>query len=375
MTTGDGRPNAVVMALATALGKLRADDDMMDVLEAHAKLDPKAIEKVDVATARRNPTIADAVAALRQARRELPLLRSATPAIATLDIAVDGAEGPLEATVYTPEAVGPHPVVVYFHGGGWVIADRRVYDGGARGLADAAQAIVVSVDYRRAPEHRFPAAWDDALAAYHWVIANAGSFGGDPARVALAGESAGGNLAVATAIAARDAGIAPPVHVLAVYPVAQTNRNTESYLENAIALPLNRAMMAWFFDRVVRTDADLADPRLSLVDADLAGLPPVTVVTARIDPLRSDGAQLAVALRAAGVAVEHRDFSGVTHEFFGTAPLVAKAVEAQAWAGARLRASFTAAVGVASGATVADRSTAGAGLRPPPRTGPGLSAR
>jgi acetyl esterase len=231
-------------------------------------------------------------------------------------------------------------VVLYFHGGGWVMGSKEVYDGGARGLASSAQALVISVDYRLAPEHKFPAAWLDALAAYRWVLANAQNFGGNPRLVALAGESAGGNLAVATAIAARDAGLQTPVHVLSVYPVAQTDRDTESYLENAIALPLNRAMMQWFFEHTTRNEEDMEDPRLRLIDARLDGLPPVTLISARIDPLRSDSVKLEAALRYSDVAVERRDYEGVTHEFFGAAAVVSKAREAQAWAGHRLQEAF-----------------------------------
>jgi acetyl esterase len=130
------------------------------------------------------------------------------------------------------------------------------------------------------------------------------------------------------------------VHVLAIYPVTQTDRDTESYIENAIAVPLNRAMMKWFFEHTTRNRADLEDTRLRLIDAPLAGLPPVTLITARIDPLRSDGARLEAALRRADVAVERRDYEGVTHEFFGAAAVVAKARDAQAWAGHRLRQAF-----------------------------------
>ncbi|MHC5720425.1 MAG: alpha/beta hydrolase, partial [Nostoc sp.] len=123
------------------------------------------------------------------------------PGVTSRDTTVQGAAGMLPARIYTPAGAGPFPVVVYFHGGGWVIADKQVYDGGARGIAKQANAIVVSVDYRRAPEAKFPAAWDDALAAYKWTLANAGSIQGDPKRVALSGESSGGNLSLATAIA------------------------------------------------------------------------------------------------------------------------------------------------------------------------------
>ena len=142
---------------------------------------------------------------------------------------------------------------------------------------------------------------------------------------------------MATAIAARDAGLPAPRHVVSVYPVAQTSLNTESYLENAIAKPLNRAMVKWFVDHLVRSEDDLKDTRLSLIDANLKGLPPVTIINARIDPLRGDGAKLEDALQEAGVPVERRDYEGVAHEFFGAAAVLEKAREAQAWAGERLR--------------------------------------
>jgi acetyl esterase/lipase len=336
-----GNPNPAALFLARALGKLRADDDMLAVLDAHAGLKPKAIEKVDVATARANPTIADAIETLLKRQGRSTRSHDRVPGVASMDATVQGAIGPLAATVYTPTGTRPFPVIVYFHGGGWVLADRKVYDGSARALASAAGAIVVSVDYRQAPEHKFPAAWDDAFAAYRHVVEHAAQWGGNTRHVALAGESAGGNLALATAIEARDAGLQLPAHVLAIYPVTQTSLNTESYLENALALPLNRAMMTWFFDKLLRSSADLSDPRLQLIDARLEGLPPVTLINARIDPLRGDGAKLEEALVDAGVAVERREFDGVTHEFFGCAAVIDKARAAQAYAGERLVASFS----------------------------------
>ena len=336
----NGRPNPVINAVSNAVAAIRADDDQLALAKAHESLGPKAIEKLEVAEARRQPTAADAVNALLQQQGRSTDPSSLVPGVRTTETTVDGAAGPLPATVYTPEGTGPLPVVLYFHGGGWVIADRKVYDGGARGLAKASGAIVVSVDYRQAPEHRFPAAWDDALAAYRWLTANAVSLGSDPLRLALAGESAGGNLAMATAIAARDAGLPKPRHVVSVYPVAQTSLNTESYIENAIAKPLNRAMVQWFVDHLVRSEDDLKDTRLQLIEADLAGLPPVSIVNARLDPLRSDGAKLEDALNAAGVPVERREYEGVAHEFFGAAAVLDKARQAQAFAGERLRASF-----------------------------------
>lgn len=336
-----GKPNPIINAVSNAVAALRADGDQLDLAKAHAALEPKAIEKLTAMEARHQPTVADAVKALlkKQGRSSDP--EELVPGVRTSDTTVDGASGPLPATVYTPTGPGPFPVILYFHGGGWVIADRKVYDSGARGLASTAGAIVVSVDYRQAPEHKFPAAWDDGLAAYRWLCDHAASIGGDPTRLALAGESAGGNLAVATAIAARDAGLTPPLHVLAVYPVAQTSLNTESYLENAIAKPLNRAMVKWFVDHLVRSEEDLKDTRLALTDAQLGGLPPVTIINARLDPLRSDGAQLEEALKEAKVEVERREYEGVAHEFFGATAVLEKARQAMAFSGLRLREALT----------------------------------
>lgn len=337
--TPSTKPNPLKLALAKAIGSLRADDDMLEVLNTFASLNPDAIEKVDTQAARKNPTPADAVKKLLVEQGRDPHPEVLVPGIRTLDFEVQGAESLLPARIYLPEGDGPFPVVLYFHGGGWVIADKDVYDGGARALAKSAQAVVVSIDYRRAPEHPFPAAWDDALAAYRWLLGNPAKVNGDGGRIALAGESAGGNLALATAIAARDAGLPLPEHVVAVYPVTQTDFATESYLENAIAMPLNLGMMKWFLERVVVAPEDMKDPRLNLIEADLTGLPPVTLINAHIDPLRSDGAKMEDALRAAGVEVERRDYTGVTHEFFGMSAVVAKARDAVAFAGTRLQAS------------------------------------
>lgn len=318
-----------------------ADGGLVELARAYENLEPKAMEMLDVAEARRQPTVADAVRALllEQGRSADP--EQLVPGVSALEIEVGGVTDSLPATVYTPIGTGgAGPVVLYFHGGGWVIANRKVYDGGARNLASEANAIVVSVDYRQAPEHKFPAAWDDALAAYRWLTMNAHTLGGDPGRLALAGEGAGGNLALATAIAARDTDLTQPRHVLSVCPVAQTSLGTKSYVEQTLAKPLNRAMMRWFFNQVVRSESDLVDPRLSLINADLRSLPPVTIINASIDPLRSDGILLEDALRKAGGSVERREFEGVTHEFFGAAAVLQKACEAQAFAGERLRKSF-----------------------------------
>lgn len=336
-----GQPNPVVNAMSKAVAAMRADDDMMEVAKAHEELGARAIEQLTPEEARREPTPADAVKRVLQKQGRDTSPESLVPGVSRRDLSIPGPGGDLHAFLYTPEGAGPHPVIVYFHGGGWVIADAEVYDGGARSLSQAANAIVLSVDYRQAPEHPFPAAWDDAIAAYAWAAQNAREFGGDPSRLALAGESAGGGLAVATAVAARDAGLPAPRHVLSVYPIAQTESfNTESYIENAIAKPLNRAMMEWFLDHAIPNEQDRADPRANVVKADLRGLPPVTIINATLDPLRSDGGMLEDALEAAGVRVEREIYTGVTHEFFGCGAVVAKAKEAVAFAGQRLQADL-----------------------------------
>ena len=327
-----------------AIAALRADGDMKAVLDQLGQLTDQHIEDLDVAAARLQPTPADAVKALLQSRGQSTAPEALVPGITSLDDSIPGPGGSLPVRIYTPADAGPFPLVVYFHGGGWVIADKDVYDRGARGLSKESNAVVVSVDDRRSPEHKFPAAWDDALAAYRWVAENAQQLHGNASRIALAGESAGGNLALATAVAVRDAGLShPPCHVVAVYPVTQTSVNTESYLENAIAKPLNRAMIEWFVDQLINSKDDLKDTRLQLIDADLAALPSVTLVNADIDPLRNDGSKMEDALRKARVPVERRNYDGVTHEFFGMGAVVEKAREAQAWAGDRLLEAFAGA--------------------------------
>ncbi|MBA3577379.1 MAG: alpha/beta hydrolase [Sphingomonas sp.] len=309
---------------------------VVDILFKTLKLRP--YHTLDPASARQQPLFADGVKALLEARGQPT---TPPPGTTEQDISVGGATGNLHALMIKPTGVsGPLPIILYFHGGGWVLADSKAYAGGARGLAREAKAMVISVDYRRAPEAAFPAQHDDALASYRWLLKNAASLNGDPSRIAFAGESAGGNLSVATAMLARDAGLPLPRHILSVYPVAGNDLNTRSYQDTANGPTLNRALMAWFFRYVPRTPADLTDPRINLVGANLTGLPPVTIVAAQIDPLRSEGELLAQRLQAAGVAVERRVWEGATHEFFGADAVIADAREAQRWAGARLGAAL-----------------------------------
>ncbi len=324
----------------------KSNHDMSQVLAALGQLGGKPIETLSAAEARRQPNASDAVAAVLKEEGRDTAPGKLVPGVSSVDGSIPGPAGPLPIRTYTPEGKGPFPVIVYFHGGGWVLADKNVYDGGARGLAKQADAIVVSVDYRLAPEARFPAQYDDSVATYEWVAANAASFNGDPKRLAVAGESAGGNLAVEVALAARDRKLTAPLGIVAVYPVVQLDDlGTPSYLDAATARPLDKAMMAWFADQVFARPEDKSDPRVALLKNDLRGLPPVTLLNAQIDPLRSDGDLLANALKKAGVKVDHKVYDGVTHEFFGMAAAVGDAKGAQERAGADLRKLFRRAKG------------------------------
>jgi acetyl esterase/lipase len=314
------------------------DKDMAQVLDALKALGGKPIETLEPAEARRQPTPTDAVMSVLKAQGKSTDAAKLVPGVLSRDIEIPGPAGALKARIYQPEGAGPFPLVVYFHGGGWVIASKEVYDGGARGLAKQAKAVVVSVDYRLAPEAKFPAQHEDALATYKWATSNAASINADPKRVALAGESAGGNLAIATAMAVRDQKLPAVRHVVSVYPIAQvTDLNTPSYQDSASAKPLNKPMMEWFAKHVFSSDEQKKDPRIDLVHANLQGLPAVTLINARIDPLRSDGDMLAAALKKAGVKVDHKVYDGVTHEFFGMAAVVKDAARAQDEAGENLR--------------------------------------
>ena len=314
------------------------DDQMKKVLDAHAALGAKPIESLTPAQARKGPTPADAAkkVAADEGKPTAP-----DPAVSSVDRTIPGPAGALPVRIYTPKSgSGPWPVVVYYHGGGWVIANKEVYDGGARALSKLANAVVVSVDYRQGPEHRFPAAHDDAIATYKWALANAASIKGDPKKVALAGESAGGGLAVATAIAARDMKLQQPTSIVSVYPIAGTDTNTAAYRENADAKPLSKPAMEWFFRNYLNGPEDYKDPRVNLVAADLKRLPPVTIINAQIDPLRGDGELLADKLRAAGVDVTQKTYDGVAHEFFGMATVVDKAKDAEKMAADALTKSW-----------------------------------
>ncbi len=312
--------------------------EMKAVLDKLAELGAKPLYTLSVEEARAQPTPADAVAAVMEDKSIEP---GPAAAIATRDIVIPGPAGDIMARVYTPAGAGPFPIIVYYHGGGWVIADIDTYDASARQLSLGAEAVVFSSHYRQAPEDVFPAAHEDAYAAYVWVVENFGELNGDAGRMAITGESARANLAANVAIMARDAEITQPVHQLLVYPISGNDMNTPSYVENADAAPLGKADMAWFFDHALAEEDDADDPRINLVGRDdLSGLPPATLITAQIDPLRSESIAYGEALMAAGGTVEMKNYDGVTHEFFGMGSVVPQAAEAMTLATINLKAAL-----------------------------------
>ncbi|WP_373516276.1 alpha/beta hydrolase [Pricia sp.] len=247
----------------------------------------------------------------------------------------------IPARIYTPDTgKDSYPVIVYYHGGGWVIAGIDAYNASTEALAQKTEAIVVSVGYRQAPEFKFPTAHNDSYAAYEWVLKNADTFKGDSARIAVVGESAGGNLAATVSLTAKQRNVRLPLHQALIYPLADNDFTTPSYLEHQNSLFLNSPLMMWFFNHYLNNPEEGDDPRISLVDADLGGMPPTTIIGAEIDPLRSEGQLLAQNLEAAGVATTYQLYTGVAHEFFGMSAILAEAEQAQALVARELKKAF-----------------------------------
>lgn len=348
VTVGDAlaKPDQIFAAPAGAVAAQPAgsgpNPQMQAVLNELAALNAPPLTSVVPRVARQLPSIADAARAVLTKQGK----PAGTPVGKVQHQVIKGPGGQILMRIYTPEGTSPFPVLMYYHGGGWVIANINVYDGSARALTNAANAIVVSVAYRQAPEAPFPAAPMDCFTAYQWVLGNAASIGGDPNRVAVSGESAGGNLATVTAMMARDRGVRVPVHQLLIYPVTSTfygnpERVFPSYQEHSDAKPLNTAGLGWFFRYYLRNEGDSRNPYASpLVAPSLRGLPPATVITADIDPLRDEGEAYKTRLQAEGVTTTGTRYTGVTHEFFGTGAVVDVAKQAVAEAAFNLKKAF-----------------------------------
>lgn len=265
------------------------------------------------------------------------------PVAGAVDRTIPGPGGPVPVRIYTPAGAdaAPLPCLVYYHGGGWVFGDIEGLDPTCRAVANRAGCKVVSVEYRLAPEHKFPAPLDDCYAALLWVAAEAASIGVDRARLAVGGDSAGGNLAAAVTMRARDEGGPALRHQLLVYPVTNHDFGTASYAANGDGYLLTRDMMRWFWDHYLNGGADGANPLASpLRGASLAGLPPALVLTAEFDPLRDEGEAYAARLQAAGVRVRHKRFAGQIHGFWQMPGVFPTALEAAADAAVELRAAF-----------------------------------
>ena len=256
--------------------------------------------------------------AQRLAEARIVAERPTIPMARVEPIEIPGPAGAIPARLYVPpaEADEPLPLLVYFHGGGWVIGDLDTHDSPCRFLAAHAGAAVLAVDYRLAPEHPFPAAVEDACAAHAWTRANAERLGADPARIAVGGDSAGGNLAAVACLQARDEGAPLPAMQLLIYPVADTGRELASRRTFAEGFLLTRRDMAYYEDRYLPPGADRNDPRVAILQADdLAGLPPAYVATAGFDPLRDEGEAYARRLQEAGVTVALRRHPGLVHSY------------------------------------------------------------
>lgn len=245
--------------------------------------------------------------------------------------------------IYHPSPAETLPCLVYFHGGGWVIGDLETHDSICRKLANSASCVVVAVDYRLAPEHIYPAPMDDCYTALNWVVTQAAELGVNAHKIAVGGDSAGGNLSTVMALRARDENGPQICHQLLVYPVTDATFDTVSYLENGEGYMLSKATMEWFWHHYIGNDNDVLSPYISPLRAEnLTNLPPATIITAEFDPLRDEGEAYAARLVAAGNTVTVKRFDGVVHGFFSMSDVLEEAQEAINLAAVELTAAFTA---------------------------------
>ncbi len=254
---------------------------------------------------------------------------------------IPGPAGEIPVRVYTPTGKGPFPVLVYYHGGGWVVCDLETHDPICRSMAHEAACIVVSVDYRLAPEAKFPAAVEDSYAALEWVAAHAPEINGDSTKIAVGGDSAGGNLAAVVSLLARDRQGPALVFQLLIYPSVASDHDFPSIQENGKGYMLEITDMEWFASQYIPDGTDLKDPRLSPYWAEShRDLPPALVITAEFDPLRDEGEAYAQKLKEAGTPAQVLRYDGMIHGFYGMTGRMAQAREAIATSATALRQAF-----------------------------------
>jgi len=274
---------------------------------------------------------------LAEARRQM----AREPVDQVRDLRIPGPAGEISIRVYSPKSQTPSPALVYFHGGGWVLGDLESHDHVCRALANSASCVVLSVDYRLAPEHKFPAAVEDSYAATVWIADHADELGIDVSRIAVGGDSAGGNLAAVVSQMARDSGGPKLVFQLLIYPGTDMMMNLPSVDENADGPLLTKAAMHWFVDNYLNGEEDRTNPLASpLLASSLKDLPPAFIITAECDPLRDEGEAYALRLEEAGVPVEVEQYEGMPHGFFSFGAALEGGRRAFADATARLRSAF-----------------------------------
>ncbi len=305
-------------------------------------LDPQAqtlLQQLSAANA--CPFHAQTVEENRQALKAMYTPVVSTPVAHVEDRVVKSPDGDIPVRIYTPQGRGPFPVLVFFHGGGWVVGDLETHDDSCRRLANGANCLVVSVEYRLAPEHKFPAGLKDCYAATQWVATDAAHFNGDPLRIAVGGASAGGNLAAVVAQMTRDRGGPALVFQLLIYPATDFRMNTVSSKENAEGYYLTTPDMIWFMNHYLNTEEEKLNPLASpLLAPDLSGLPPALVITAEYDPLRDEGELYGQALKEAGVPVTVSRYNGMIHGFVSLASIFDQGKHAVAECCTALQAAF-----------------------------------
>lgn len=263
------------------------------------------------------------------------------PVAKSEDRAIPGRAGDIGLRIYTPEGKGPFPALMFFHGGGWVVGDLDTHDPLCRALTNDARFITVAVDYRLAPEHKFPAALEDCYDASQWVAHNGAAIGADSARIAVSGDSAGGNLAAAISLMARDRGDLKVGYQLLMYPALEASLQTKSMSDCAEGYLLTRTDMVWFWGHYLRGDADRSNPYACPPAAkEPGGLPPAMVITAEFDPLRDEGEAYAKRMAEAGVRTLCKRYEGMTHGFMSMTRFVDQARQAIEEAAAHLRTTF-----------------------------------